>query len=68
MWTLIDYSTMSNEALAGVIQNQPPDANLWLDSWFELFGAVGNTKNIGTPGDIVGAFSMSETDELHCFQ
>ncbi|KAK1091312.1 hypothetical protein LTR48_006557 [Friedmanniomyces endolithicus] len=61
MWTLIDYSTMSNEALAGVIQNQPPDANVWLDSWFELFGAVGNTKNTGTPGDIVGAISMSET-------
>ena len=60
MWTLVDYSTISNEALAGLTQNQSPDANLWSDSWFELFGGVSNTNNTGPSSDIVGAISMAE--------
>jgi hypothetical protein len=44
MWSLVDYSTMSNAAQVGQIPS--PDPNFWFDvnaSWYDLFGGVGTT-------------------------
>lgn len=47
MWSLVDYSTMSNAVQ--VAQVSSPDVSFWLDvntSWYDLFGGV-STTNFG---------------------
>ncbi|OAP58763.1 hypothetical protein AYL99_06060 [Fonsecaea erecta] len=43
MWRLVDYSTMSNEVAAGLRETLNPDADMWLDSWTDLFGIMDAT-------------------------
>ena len=49
LWSLVDYSTMSNSAHAAQICSNP-DPNFWFDinaSWYDLFGGV-NTADLAS--------------------
>ena len=59
MWCLVDYSTMSNEASAGLMQNSQ-QANLWFDSWFDLFGNMEYRTEFGMPGGDTSDLSVAE--------
>lgn len=47
MWSLVDYSTMSNDAPTGLMENQSHETNLWFDSWFGMFGNMDTDSDFG---------------------
>ncbi|KAK5064314.1 hypothetical protein LTR84_000147 [Exophiala bonariae] len=49
MWSLVDYSTMSNDAPTGLMENQSHETNLWFDSWFGMFGNIETEHDFGVP-------------------
>ncbi|KAJ9605611.1 hypothetical protein H2200_010268 [Cladophialophora chaetospira] len=51
MWRLVDYSTMSNEVAAGLKVAHNPEADMWLDSWTDLFGRMDATADFGISAD-----------------
>lgn len=40
MWSVVDYSTMSNRAPGELVAEEPADAMAWQDSWIGLFGGL----------------------------
>ena len=40
MWSVVDYSTISNEEVSESTQDQQPDASLWYNSWIDLFSTT----------------------------
>ena len=54
MWRLVDYSTMSNETAAGLRVAHNTGADMWLDSWTDLFGTMDATADFGMFTDGVG--------------
>jgi len=51
MWSLVDYSTMSNGASAGLMENRSHETNLWFDSWFGMFGNMDTEDDFGIIGN-----------------
>ncbi|KEF63226.1 uncharacterized protein A1O9_01203 [Exophiala aquamarina CBS 119918] len=51
MWSLVDYSTMSNDASTGLMENQSHETNLWFDSWFGMFGNMDIENDFGIIGN-----------------
>lgn len=51
MWSLVDYSTMSNDAAAGLMDSQSHETNLWFDSWFGMFGNMDTEHDFGISGN-----------------
>ena len=54
MWRLVDYSTMSNETAAGLTVALNPEADMWLDSWTDLFGTMDAIADFGMFTEGVG--------------
>jgi hypothetical protein len=53
MWSLVDYSTISNETSANPAANQSPSADLWFESWIDLFGMQYNAGDLGTDRNVL---------------
>jgi hypothetical protein len=40
MWSVVDYSTMSNRSVEDLEQSQSHDTSVWPHSWMGLFGTM----------------------------
>lgn len=72
LWSLVDYSTISNASLAQGTHDQSPDANFWgalNTSWYDLFGGLGDETGamgvgIATPGMMDGILNGYQTSNF----
>lgn len=65
MWSLVDYSTISNETLANLAANQSPSTNSWFESWADLFGMQYNVGDFGgTDGNVLDGTSVSHIENV----
>ncbi|KIW04919.1 hypothetical protein, variant [Verruconis gallopava] len=65
IWSLVDYSTISNETSINLAANQSPSSNLWFESWFELFGMQYSTEEFGSDGNDLNSASVSQSGNLN---
>lgn len=56
MWSLVDYSTISNEGSLQSTVSQPSSTNMWFESWVDLFGMSNNMGDFTGDGSFVGDF------------
>ncbi|RVX70556.1 hypothetical protein B0A52_05207 [Exophiala mesophila] len=64
MWSLVDYSTISNETSASLAANQSTTADLWFDSWIDLFGMQYSTGDFGTDRNALDGAAVSQVGNL----
>lgn len=54
MWSLVDYSTISNEEKpASWPDNTSPSADLWFESWIDLFGMQNHSGDFGMDRNVL---------------
>lgn len=46
MWSIVDYSTMSNKEEEVHPREQTAEVSMWTNSWFGLFGTFDDDANL----------------------
>jgi hypothetical protein len=64
MWSLVDYSTISNTTSASPAANQSPGTNFWFESWVDLFGMQDNVGDFNADGFVVHDNSLSQVESM----
>lgn len=64
MWSLVDYSTISNEMSKALTANQSPSADLWFESWIDLFAVQNIPGDFGTDRNILDPNAMPPIPDI----